>query len=153
MWGRDKNFQVLMLHELRNCENQISLTEVFYCSPFDVYKHACLQVFFNTLLLQQIPVTNTHYARIPILFMKNEREEMSSELWIMECDIKYCNIRQEGIKSEPAKHWFERKVTTIHMQCCRFATYINCNNMVYNVVNLLCVFLMTDINKRNGYFS
>ena len=30
MWGRDKNFQVSMLYELRNCENKISLTKVFY---------------------------------------------------------------------------------------------------------------------------
>ena len=29
MWGRDKNFQVLMLYKLRNCENKISLTKVF----------------------------------------------------------------------------------------------------------------------------
>ena len=30
MWGRDKNFQVLMLYELSNCENKISLTQ-FFC--------------------------------------------------------------------------------------------------------------------------
>ena len=34
MWGRDKNFQVLMMYELLNRENKISLTKVFYCSPF-----------------------------------------------------------------------------------------------------------------------
>ena len=34
MWGGDKNFQVFMMYELRDCENKISLTKVFYCSPF-----------------------------------------------------------------------------------------------------------------------
>ena len=33
MWGRDKNFQVSMIFELRNCENKISLSEVFFSHP------------------------------------------------------------------------------------------------------------------------
>ena len=34
MWGRDKNFQVLMMYELLNRENKILLIKVFYYSPF-----------------------------------------------------------------------------------------------------------------------
>jgi hypothetical protein len=36
MWGRDKNFQVSMIFQLRNRENKISLSEIFYGSPFSV---------------------------------------------------------------------------------------------------------------------
>ena len=36
MWGRDKNFQVSMMNELRNRENKISLGEVFFYSPFTI---------------------------------------------------------------------------------------------------------------------
>jgi hypothetical protein len=33
MWGRDINFKVSMIFELRNCENKISLSEVFLVQP------------------------------------------------------------------------------------------------------------------------
>ena len=34
MWGRDKNFQVLVIFERKNCKNKISLGQVFFYSPF-----------------------------------------------------------------------------------------------------------------------
>ena len=34
MWGREKNFQVSLIYELLNRKNKISLSKVFYCSPF-----------------------------------------------------------------------------------------------------------------------
>ena len=33
MWGRDKNFQVLMIFELLNHKNKMSLTKVFIAHP------------------------------------------------------------------------------------------------------------------------
>ena len=47
MWGRDKNFWVLMLYELRNCENKISFTKVFYCSPFNWIYFASTNLFMT----------------------------------------------------------------------------------------------------------
>ena len=41
MWGKEKKFQVLMLYELRNCENKVSLTEAFLCSPFRLLCNNC----------------------------------------------------------------------------------------------------------------
>ena len=36
MWDRDKNFYVLMLYELSNCENKISLI-IFFAHPLFVF--------------------------------------------------------------------------------------------------------------------
>jgi hypothetical protein len=52
MWGRDK--KVLMLLDLINCENKISLIKVFYCSPFSCYmclSQAKLLVYISSLFI------------------------------------------------------------------------------------------------------
>jgi hypothetical protein len=37
MWGRDKNFQVSSIYEMRNCKNKISLGQVLFYSPFNYH--------------------------------------------------------------------------------------------------------------------
>ena len=49
MWGRDKNFQVSMLYELRNCENNISLSEVFFTHPLFNISEQYLSDLYTTL--------------------------------------------------------------------------------------------------------
>ena len=50
MWGRDRNFLFSMMYELYNRETQISLTKVFYCSPF-IYFHPLYTVYTNNKCL------------------------------------------------------------------------------------------------------
>ena len=33
MWGRDKNFRLSMIFQLRNCKNKISLSQFFFTHP------------------------------------------------------------------------------------------------------------------------
>ena len=49
MWGRDKNFSVSMIFQLRNLENKISLSEVFFAPLLTLLRGIFLLFFFNFL--------------------------------------------------------------------------------------------------------
>ena len=48
MWGRDTNFQISIMYELRNRKNTISLGEVFFTHPLRI-KHWPYQPKFEDI--------------------------------------------------------------------------------------------------------
>ena len=71
MWNRDKNVQVLMMYELLNCENSISIIKVFYCSPFISvqcdHQNRCKVSPNNWRMHSPKPPTAFSYRTMPIM--------------------------------------------------------------------------------------